>query len=97
MLYPFAHPRMVFGDFNVSEKLVAGAVRAFYNQQSWTFFRPVVGAIIHPLRNLEGGLTQIEIRALRELAENVGARRVAVHTGRELTPAEVKGYAAWDT
>lgn len=96
VLRPFAHPRMVFGDFTVSEKLLAGAVRAFYKKQSWSFFRPMVGVIIHPLRALEGGLTQIEVRALTELASNVGARRVAVHTGRELMPAEVQNYDAWN-
>lgn len=96
VLYPFAHPRMVFGDFTVAEKLLAGAVRAFHNKQSWSFLRPIVGVIIHPLRKLEGGLSQIEVRALTELASNVGARRVAVHTGRELVPAEVEGYGAWN-
>lgn len=92
ILYPFAHPRMVVGDFTVAERLLVMAFRAFHKGRGWSFLRPMVRVIVHPLRELEGGLTQVERRALEELMQNCGARRIAMHIGRELTMQEVELY-----
>jgi|SRR5690349_8873407 len=86
---PFAHPRILIGDFTVGEKLLQHAFRSFF-QGKWLF--PRLEGIMHPERELEGGLTQIEYRAVRELCENAGCRRSAIHEGRALTMEEVKNY-----
>ncbi len=95
VVHPFAHPRMVIGDYTVAERLVMMAVRTLHQREGWSFFRPIARFIVHPLRAFEGGLTQIEVRALTELVENCGARQVAVYSGRELTLQEVEAYSGW--
>ena len=86
---PFAHPRMLIGDFTVGEKLLQHAFRSFFKGK-WLF--PRLEGIMHPERDLEGGLTQVEYRAVRELSENAGCRKVAIHEGRALTMEEVKNH-----
>jgi rod shape-determining protein MreB and related proteins len=95
VLYPFAHPRMVVGDFTVAERLLDQVLRAFLKQQHWSFMRPMVRVILHPLREFEGGLTQVEYRALRDLAHCCGGRKIGIHSGRELTMQEVETYNSW--
>lgn len=95
LVYPFDHPRLVIGDFTVAEKVVLHAIRELKRRQPWSLLRPV-SLVVHPLRTLEGGLSQIEHRALLELAECSGARRAAIHTGHELTMPEIERYAAWE-
>lgn len=86
---PFAHPRMALGDYTVGEKLLQHAVRSFLKGK---WFVPMLTGIIHPERQLEGGLTQIECRALRELCDGAGFRKSAIHEGRPLTMDEVRTY-----
>jgi len=45
--------------------------------------------VLHPLRTFAEPLTDVEHRALIELAHSVGAWRALVHTGSELGRAEV--------
>lgn len=40
---------------------------------------------MHQLEKLEGGLTDIEERVLRELALGMGAREVLIHSGDRLS------------
>jgi rod shape-determining protein MreB len=89
LVNPFAHVRTVLGDFTVGEKLLQHAIRSVLKDR-WLVLQ--LFAIIHPERQLEGGLTQVELRALRELCENAGCRRSAVHEGRPLTMEEVRSY-----
>ena len=46
--------------------------------------------IMHVIEELEGGLSQIEIRALQELAIEVGGQTVHIWNGRELIDEEIK-------
>lgn len=95
VIHPFAHPRMLFGDHTVAEAMVKGAAQEFNRLQEGFFPRPSTLVIIHPLRKLEGGLTQIERRALLELFQNVGARKAEIYEGRELSPQEVEQRPFW--
>jgi rod shape-determining protein MreB len=45
--------------------------------------------VLHPRVDPEGGFTQIEIRALQELALAAGAAKVIVWKGRELLDQEL--------
>lgn len=81
---PLSHPRTILGNFQVAEKLVQYGVKKVLGNR---LFGPAPIAIIHPMEKLEGGLTDIEQRALTELALSAGAREVVIHTGSELDKA----------
>jgi rod shape-determining protein MreB len=83
---PFAHPRSMVSDFTVAEQLLKAIVRRM-NSRSW--FVPSPRIIMHPLGQPEGGFTQVERRAFREMALGAGASVVVVWSGRELTNQEV--------
>lgn len=79
---PFTHPRTLISDFSLAEKLLQEVFKAMSKNR----LMPASPAVImHPLEKLEGGLTQIEIRAMRELALGAGARDVLVREGSDLT------------
>lgn len=67
---PFAHPRSLMSDFTMAEQLLKYQVRVALGN-SLIRFAPII--LIQPLGDPEGGLTQIERRALRELALGAGA------------------------
>lgn len=79
---PFSHPRVLFSDVYVGEKLLQHAFKQISNIK---YLRPLPKVIIHPMEKTEGGLTMIEKRAFRELALGAGAIEVKVHTGKPLT------------
>jgi len=89
---PFANPRTVLDDFTVASKLMQHGVRQLVLAQGWSAMKPLARVLLHPLRRFEGGLTQVELRSLRELAESCGARLTAVYEGRELTMDEVEAF-----
>ncbi len=59
---------------------------------SGSLIRPSPVMVLHVLDEWEGGLTEIELRALRELALGAGARAVHIWGGRELTDQELKDW-----
>lgn len=50
--------------------------------------------VMHPLEMVEGGLSEVEERSLTEIGYAVGALRVVVVTGSELSDAEVLASVA---
>ncbi|HQN18663.1 MAG TPA: rod shape-determining protein [Syntrophobacteraceae bacterium] len=76
----FDHPRSCVQDFEIAKATLQYFIRPVGNRKN--LVRPII--VVHPLEKVEGGLTQIEYRALRELAESVGVRKVYVWTGRVL-------------
>ncbi len=84
---PFAHPRLVIDDFQVAEKLL---LYAFKQLAPNRFLAASPIAVIHVIDEFEGGLGQIERRAMLELAEGAGARRAYLWEGRELTDQELR-------
>jgi rod shape-determining protein MreB len=83
----FKHPRTIIADFAVAERTLAYFVK---QTQKSRMFQPSPLIVIHPVDEFEGGLTQVEIRALVELCAMVGARQVYVWHGRELTTHELE-------
>ena len=78
----FKHPRTLLADFTVAEQ----TLKQFLKQllpHAWLAPSPVI--VLHPQAVLEGGLTQIEIRAFVELGLGAGARKVFVWEGQELS------------
>jgi len=82
----FSHPRSIINDFFIAEKTLQYAVHKLY-QKGFFHLSPIM--IIHPMEKVEGGLTCVERRALRELAFGAGAQKVFIWVGRELTDDEV--------
>jgi rod shape-determining protein MreB and related proteins len=87
---PFKHPRTLISDFTVAEALLKGVLRKLF---AGSLFTPAPLVILHPRIEPEGGFTQIEIRALREMAMGAGASRVIIWTGRDLTDEEARHQA----
>ncbi|MBC5786103.1 rod shape-determining protein [Ramlibacter sp. USB13] len=86
VLNPFGHPRTLISDFTAADQVVRAFVKRSF-AGSVQLMKPRI--VIHPLGDPEGGFTQVERRAIRELAAGAGAGQVVVWTGRPLTNAEV--------
>ena len=83
----FSHPRTLLADFGHAQQTLMHLIKQAIPP---AFFvgRPVV--VLHPLAMLEGGLTQIEVRAFAELASMAGASRVYVWQGPSLTMTQIR-------
>jgi len=86
LVNPFTHPRSLLSDFTVAEVVIKGFMKKLFDGRLFTG-APIV--VLHPRVNPEGGFTQIEIRALRELAIGAGASKGIVWHGRDLTKDEL--------
>ncbi len=83
----FKHPRTLLADFTVAEHTLKHFLKIVLPHSLFAV-SPVV--VIHPQAVLEGGLTQIEIRAFAELAIGAGARKSFVWEGPELSKEELR-------
>lgn len=88
---PFAHPRSLISDFTLAEQFVKLAMRRVVGR---SVFRLTPKVIVHLPGEPEGGYTQVELRAFRELAFSAagGARQVDVVAGREPTDQEMLNW-----
>lgn len=86
-VWPFDHSRMVLHDFVIAEKLVQELIRRMHSNR---FIHPSPIVVLHSLVDWDGGLTEIEKRALLELAYGAGAREAYVWQGRRLTDSEIQ-------
>lgn len=82
----FSHPRTLLGDFVLIERALQEAVR---ESCQGGFFTPSPQIILHPQEKIEGGLTSVEIRALKEACAGSGARSVKIWIGRTLRDEEM--------
>ena len=83
---PFAHPRSLVSDFTVAEQVL----KAFFRRvRGKSLFQPSPVVIVHPLGEHKGGLTQVELRAFRELALGAGASEVHIWQGPQLTDEQI--------
>jgi MreB/Mbl protein len=79
---PFTTQRLLVGDFTVAEQFLKYLVKKVA-PTGW--FTPSPKILIQPLEMIEGGLSQVEERALLELAAQVGGRKVLVYCGAILS------------
>ncbi|MFZ6712314.1 rod shape-determining protein [Undibacterium sp. TC9W] len=86
VLNPFAHPRSLVSDFTVAQQLIKAFVKRVKSSSAMAM-SPII--IFHPLGNPDGGFTQVEGRAFRELAFGAGAYKVILWYGDELTDQEI--------
>lgn len=86
LVRPFAHPRTLVADYTAGEQLLKAAIQTVLRGR-WLALSPRV--LMHPVGEPVGGLTQVEIRALQEMARGAGAHRVTVWQGPLLTDEQV--------
>lgn len=79
---PFSHPRLLIANFARAEKVMAFAIKQVCRGRLFTASPKVV---LQPMEKLEGGITDVEVRAFRELCLGAGAREVVVYVGAPLT------------
>lgn len=84
---PFTTNRLLVGEFTAAEKLLKEGVKALMRGK---LFVPSPLILMHPMEMAEGGLSQLEERAIQELGHGAGGRKVKVHIGAELNDAAVK-------
>ena len=86
LIQPFAHPRSLVSDFASAEALIRIQLQRVLGK-GWLRVAPSV--VMHPLGNPDGGFTQVELRAFREMAMGAGASTARVWTGRPLANHEL--------
>ena len=87
---PFDHPRIFISDFYVAEKLLQ-MIFATFSPFKWIKPAPIV--ILQINETLEGGLSQIEKRALSEMAMGAGAYATYLTESKILSDIEIiSGY-----
>ncbi len=86
LINPFDHPRLVLQAFDTAEKMLHYFLLKL--QPKSAIVRPLL--VLHPARQLAGGLSDIEQRALTELGAGVGARKVYLWTGRALNLQDLR-------
>ena len=84
---PFSTNRQLIGQFELAEKLLKRAVKEI---SKGSIFARSPEVLIQPLELIEEGLSQVEERALKEVAIGAGASRVVVWVGHELSDSEVR-------
>lgn len=83
---PFSHPRMLVGDFISAQ----GAVKAAVADVRGAGFARWIRLLVHPTQLVDGGLSQVEDRVMRELASGAGAGKVIVWMGNDLSDDAVR-------
>ncbi len=88
---PLEHPRTQIADFVLAEQLLKQLLRQALKRRWWS---PSPMLVMHALDHPEGGLSQIEERALRELGQAAGASATHVVQGIELSDEQLLA-GAW--
>jgi len=83
---PYSHPRMLVGNFIEAQ----AAVKAAIDEVKGSGFLKTLRVLVHPTAVVEGGITQVEERVLRELALGAGAGKVVIWVGDALDDEAVK-------
>ena len=86
---PFAHPRTPLSDFTAAETLIKSFIRKLLKEKL-SFFAPTM--VLHLAVELEGGITQIESRALKELGASAGAKWCCGWIGPDLSDEQVMAW-----
>lgn len=83
---PFAHPRTLVSDFGMAEQMLKLAIHRILKA---SMFSASPMMVLHLMGDPDGGYTQVEIRAFREMGRGTGASQVVLWQGRNLTDQEI--------
>ena len=83
---PFSTERLLVGTFSAAEPALR---KLFKDSLPNGWVKKNAKVVIHPIDKVEGGLSEVEEKILKELAFGAGALKVALHVGDELTGSEV--------
>jgi rod shape-determining protein MreB len=86
VLNPFSHPRSLVSNFTAGEQVLKAFVKRLTKAHA---FAASPRMVFHPQGEPAGGFTQIEIRALHEMALGAGAVEVTIWQGQDLTDEQV--------
>jgi len=86
---PFTTTRLLVGSFTHAEKALKDGLKSIPRG----LFTPSPIIVIQPMAMVEGGLSEVEERAIRELAMSAGARKAFVTAGKELSDQDVLSIA----
>ncbi len=78
---PFTTDRLLVGQFSSAEKLLKASIKELMRGK---FLAASPLLLMQPMEMTEGGLSEVEERAILELGFGAGARKVKVHVGSEL-------------
>lgn len=80
----FSTERLLIGNFTVAQTLITKGIKIVMGKK---FFAPLI--LMHPIEKIDGGLSQVEERVLKDLAIIIGAQKVVLWVGNELTDEDV--------
>lgn len=81
---PFSSQRLIVSEFTTAVKYFKEGIKKAYGNR---LIKPII--VIHPLEKIEGGLSEVEKRILKDLSESAGARKVYFWVGPELSDGEI--------
>jgi rod shape-determining protein MreB and related proteins len=89
LINPFNHPRLYISDFPLAGKTLTALLQPFARDVVCPggLMKPTI--VMHPLRELAGGLAPFEVTAWLELALSIGGKKGYVWLGRDLTEQEL--------
>lgn len=90
LIYPFKNDKYLINDFDAAEALITNMLCR--TKSLWRFLRPSPLVVIHPMDIREIEISQVEYRALLELALGSGAGDAAIYTGSELEINHINFY-----
>lgn len=82
----FTTTRLLVGNFLMAESILTKAIKTVGNS-SWFSAKPII--VMHPMAMVDGVLSEVEDRVLRELAASAGARKILIWVGKQLTDEEI--------
>ena len=80
----FSTERLLIGNFTVAQTLITKGIKIVMGKK---FFAPLI--LMHPIEKIDGGLSQVEERVLKDLAIMTGAQKVILWVGNELNDEDV--------
>ncbi len=80
----FTSERLLIGNFTVAQTLLTKGIKIVMGKK---FFAPII--LMHPIEKIDGGLSQVEERVLKDLAIIVGGRKIILWVGHELSDEDV--------
>ncbi|KXF83109.1 rod shape-determining protein [Enterovibrio coralii] len=84
---PFSHPRSLISDYKAMQPLLRYAISKVVKTGLWM---PRVQVILHPMEKVEGGVTELEKKALCDMAYNAGVKSAFVYWGDTLEETQLR-------